>query len=317
MPLLGAHMSIAGGFYKAVEASAEAGMNTVQIFTNSPSQWVVTTVAPRGPRPVASRGSAKTWRRADAQWRAPLLADEAIARFQEALRRHGIRSPIAHSSYLINLASADRTLWRRSVEAMVVEIERAAALGIAHVIVHPGATVSVSEATGIRNVIRAVNEVQRRTIGLDCHCLLENTAGQGSCLGWRFEHLGRILQGVHDPKRIGVCIDTCHAFAAGYPLAPADRYAETMAALDQTVGLRQVRALHLNDSKRELGSRVDRHEQIGAGKLGLEPFRHLLHDSRFAEVPMYLETPKGKRDGEDLDRINLRTLRRLARTPPT
>jgi deoxyribonuclease-4 len=317
MRLLGAHMSVAGGFYKAVEASAAAGMNTVQIFTNSPSQWVVATVPPRGTRTTAKRETEKLWRRAGDLWRSPLLADDAVAQFQDALHRHGIRRPIAHSSYLINLASTDRTLWRRSVEAMVVEIERAAALGIAHVVVHPGATVSASEATGIRNVIRAVNEVQRRTLGLDCHCLLENTAGQGSCLGWRFEHLGRILQGVKDQQRIGVCIDTCHAFAAGYPLAPADRYAETMDALDQAVGVQLVRALHLNDSKRELGSRVDRHEHIGAGKLGLEPFRHLLHDPRFAAVPMYLETPKGKRDGKDLDRINLRTLMRLARKPPT
>lgn len=142
-------------------------------------------------------------------------------------------------------------------------------------------------------------------------CLLENTAGQGSNLGWKFEHLATIIDGVRDPERLGVCIDTCHTFAAGYPLGTEKDYKTTMKALDDTVGVKRVKAFHLNDSKRELGSRVDRHEHIGRGHLGIEPFRFLMNDSRFEAVPMYLETPKGLEEGVELDVINLERLRGL------
>jgi len=163
----------------------------------------------------------------------------------------------------------------------------------------------------LKKIIAGLDEVHRRTEGIKAMCLLENTAGQGSCLGHRFEHLGEIIAGVQQPERLGVCIDTCHTFAAGYPLGTQAEYDETFGQLDRTVGLDRIKAFHLNDSKKPLGSRVDRHEHIGAGKLGLEPFRHLLNDPRFRHVPMYLETPKEERDGEEMDVVNLRTLRGL------
>jgi deoxyribonuclease-4 len=245
------------------------------------------------------------------QWRARPLSDDDVRAFRQALAERKIAHPIAHDSYLINLASPDETLWRRSIAAFVEELQRAERLGIAHVVTHPGAFTSTSEEAGLARVVAALDEVHAQTPGLHVTCLLENTAGQGTCLGWRFEHLAAILDGVRHPQRLGVCIDTCHAFAAGYPLAAAQEYRATMRALDQSVGLARVKAFHLNDSKRELGSRVDRHEHIGEGRLGLEPFRRLLNDRRFRRVPMYLETPKGLRNGEPLDAINLRTLRGL------
>ncbi len=282
MAILGAHESIAGGYYKAVEAAATAGCDCVQVFTKNNNQW-----------------RAK-----------PLTAGDA-QRFQAALRELKITHPVAHDSYLINLAAPDEAMWRKSVEAFVVEIERAEFLGIPYVVTHPGAYTTSSEEAGLRRIIDALDEVHAQTPGITARCLLENTAGQGSNLGWRFEHLATILEGVKDPDRLGVCLDTCHLFAAGYPLRTEKDYRATMREFDRLVGIKLVKAFHLNDSKRELGSRVDRHEHIGEGQLGLEPFRHLLNDSRFRKVPMYLETPKGTHDGQDLDVINLKTLRGL------
>lgn len=317
MPPLGAHMSIAGGFYKAVEAAARCGMDCVQIFTGSTQIWAVTAVAEKA-KSAASAAKKSTGTKsspasakAATTWRGkPIDAAEAV-KFDEALRRDGIGYPIAHDSYLINLAAPDDELWRRSIEAFIVELQRAEQLGIPYVVTHPGAHTTSSEADGLRRIVCALDEVHRRTADLKAICLLENTAGQGTCLGHRFEHLGEIISGVRQPERLGVCIDTCHAFAAGYPLATAAEYDDTMEQLDRAVGLDRIKAFHLNDSKKTLGSRVDRHEQIGEGALGLEPFRHLLNDQRFRQTPMYLETPKGKRDGEELDVVNLRTLRSL------
>jgi deoxyribonuclease-4 len=281
-PILGAHMSIAGGYHKALEAAAKLSMSSCQIFTKNNNQW-----------------------------RAKEITDEEAEKFKATLKELGIAHPISHDSYLINLASPDEELWRKSVEAFMVELQRAEQLGIPYVVTHPGAFTSTSEEAGLARVVEALDEVHAQTRGIKACCLLENTAGQGTCLGWRFEHLATIIDGVKDPDRLGVCIDTCHTFAAGYPLETEKEYKETMKSLAATVGLKKVRAFHLNDSKRELGSRVDRHEKIGAGKLGLEPFRHLLNDARFRKIPMYLETPKGEEEGEDLDAINLRTLRGL------
>lgn len=302
MPPLGAHMSIAGGFFKAAEAASALGMDTVQIFTHSPSQWVV--------KPVAAPRSKVPARTA---WRAEPLREEDTSRFIESCARHALRFPLSHSSYLINLATPDPELWQKSVVAFVAELERATQLGIAHVVLHPGSHTSAPVEEGIANVVRALDEIHRQTDPAGARCLLETTAGQGSCLGWRFEQLSAILAGVADPERLGVCFDTCHVFAAGYPLTPAAAYRATMGEFDRLIGLDRIRAFHLNDSKKELGSRVDRHEHIGEGKLGLEPFRQLLRDRRFRDVPMYLETPKGRRDGEELDAINLRTLRACAK----
>jgi deoxyribonuclease-4 len=284
MAILGAHKSIAGGYYKAVEAAAGGGCDCVQLFTKNNNQW-----------------------------RAKPLTDDDAARFQTALRELKITHPVAHDCYLINLAAPDEAMWRKSVEAFVVELLRAEHLGIPYLVTHPGAYTSTSEEAGLRRVIQALNEAHLQTAGIRAKCLLENTAGQGSSLGWRFEHLAAILDGVKDPDRLGVCLDTCHLFAAGYKLRSEKEYQATMRRFDRLVGSKLVKAFHLNDSKRELGSRVDRHEHIGEGKLGLEPFRHVLNDSRFAEVPMYLETPKGIREGQDLDVMNLATLRGLVR----
>jgi deoxyribonuclease-4 len=282
MPILGAHMSIAGGYHRSVEIAHAAGCDCVQLFTKNNNQW-----------------------------RAKEIDDASAVRFKSSLVELGIQHPLSHDSYLINLAAPDDTLWKRSVEAFVVELQRAERLGIPYVVTHPGAFTSSSEEAGLRRVIQALDEVHAQTRGIAGRCLLETTAGQGSCLGWRFEHLATILDGVRDPERLGVCVDTCHVFAAGYPLANPRDYETTMAEFDRIVGLSLIKAFHLNDSLREMGSRVDRHAHIGEGHLGLEPFRNLLADERFSHVPMYLETPKGARDGEDLDVINLRTLRGL------
>lgn len=279
-------MSIAGGYYKAVEIARECTCDCVQVFTKNNNQW-----------------RAK-----------PITADDQ-QRFGDAMQRLGIGHPTSHASYLINLASPDDELWKKSIDAMVVELQRAHLLGIPYVVVHPGSHTTSSEQAGLSRVVQGVDETLAQTSDIDTTILLENTAGQGSNLGWQFEQLATILSGVRNPDRVAVCFDTCHALAAGYPLAEPKQFKATMKSLDDTVGLSLVKAFHLNDSKRELGSRVDRHEHIGHGHLGLEPFRNLLNDRRFRQVPMYLETPKEKHpdSGEEWDVVNLRTLRSLIR----
>ena len=280
MPILGAHMSMAGGYYKAVEIARECGCDCVQLFTKNNNQW-----------------------------RAKEITDDDVERFQAALDDLQISHPLSHSSYLINLASPETELWKKSIDAMVVELQRAGMLGIPYVVMHPGAFTTSSEAKGLKRIAKAIDTIHRQTS--DANILLENTAGQGSNLGWRFEHLAAIIDATKDPERLGVCFDTCHALAAGYAMGTDKEYKATMRELNKTVGVKLIKAFHLNDSKRELGSRVDRHEHIGRGHLGLDPFRHLLNDRRFRKVPMYLETPKGQEEGEELDVINLRTLRSL------
>ena len=275
-------MSIAGGYYKAVEIAHRCGCDCVQLFTKNNNQW-----------------------------RAKPISDDDVTRFRTALAELKIKHPISHDSYLINLASPDDALWRKSIDAFIEELRRAEQLGIPYVVTHPGASTTSDEAAGLRRVIQALDEVHAQTPGIAAQCLLENTAGQGSCLGWKFEHLATIIGGVREPDRLGVCIDTCHTFAAGYPLGKKKEYQATMAALDKLVGIERVKAFHLNDSKRELGSRVDRHDHIGQGHMGIEPFRLLLNDRRLRRTPMYLETPKGLVDGEELDSINLARLRSL------
>lgn len=282
MPLLGAHMSIAGGYFKAADAAAALGMETVQIFSKNNNQW-----------------------------KGKPLSDDDVRLFREALERGHLKKPCAHNSYLINLASPDDVLWRKSIDASVDELQRAEALGVDGVVMHPGAFVTSSEEAGLQRIITGLNEVHTRCKNFRTQFWLETTAGQGSSLGCKFEHIAAILNGVDAPDRLGVCVDSCHIYAAGYPLQSDEEYAATMKAFDDLIGIHRIRAFHLNDSKKPLGSRVDRHEHIGEGFLGPEPFRHILNDPRFAELPMYLETNKGERDGENLDAINLRTLRGL------
>lgn len=275
-------MSIAGGFYRAALAARDADCDTVQLFTKNNNQW-----------------------------RARELTDEDVGRFSQALCDTRIKIPAGHASYLINLASPDVALWKKSVDALVVEIGRSAALGLEYLVVHPGSHRDSTEQEGLRRVAQSLDEAHGQTLGVGVQVLLEVTAGQGTNLGYCFEHLAQILGLVRDPDRLGICFDTCHAFAAGYPMGTEKQYRATMRELGRTVGFEKVKAFHLNDSKREQGSRVDRHEHIGRGKLGLAPFRFLLNDRRFSQIPMYLETPKGRERGEDLDVINLRTLRSL------
>ncbi len=285
MAILGAHMSIAGGYYKAVEAAAKAGCDCVQLFTKNNNQW-----------------------------RAKPISDEDVERFRSALQEHGIKYPISHDSYLINMASPDDELWKKSVDAFVIELQRAELLGIEYVVAHPGAFTTSTEYRGLRRIIKALNEVHKQTKGCSAKCLLETTAGQGSNLGWKFEHLATILDGVKNPDLVGVCFDTCHVFAAGYPMGTEKDYKATMRQLNKTIGVQQIKAFHFNDSKTKFGSRVDRHARIGKGEMGLEPFRFLLNDRRFRKVPKYLETPKGEEKGKDLDVINLKTLKKLIST---
>ncbi len=275
-------MSISGGYYRAVEIASDMGCDCVQLFTKNNNQW-----------------------------RAKEITDDDVKRFQTTLQERRIGHPIAHNSYLINLAAPDDVLWRKSIDAHRVELERAEMLGIPYVVAHPGAFTTSSEELGLKRIIAGLNEIHAETRGVKAKTLLETTAGQGSCLGCKFEHLAEIIAGVKDPERLGVCLDTCHVFAAGYPLGTQKEYRATMKSLDATIGVTQVLAFHLNDSAKPFGSRVDRHAHIGQGHLGLEPFRNLLNDSRFRKVPMYLETPKEEGDGEHMDKANLRTLRSL------
>ena len=282
MPLFGSHLSIAGGYYKAVNAAAELGMDAVQIFTKNNNQWA-----------------------------AKPLSDDDVRLFREAIERTGIQQPVAHDSYLINLASPDDVLWQKSIDAFVIELQRAETLGLMGVVMHPGSYVSSDEQSGLERIVKALDLAHRATPKFKVLTLLETTAGQGTNLGAKFEHLAWIIERLKHPNRVGVCIDSCHIFAAGYPLGSDDEYAATMKQFDELVGLDRIRCFHLNDSKKPQGSRVDRHEHIGEGFLGLEPFRHLVNDRRFAELPMYLETEKCERDGRPMDAINLETLRGL------
>ena len=228
--------------------------------------------------------------------------------------RTGISSVVAHATYLANLGSTDEAIWSKSVAAVVDELERCHLLEIPYLVLHPGAHVNARLATGIRRIIKGINTIYRRAAGVNTSLLLETTAGQGSSIGHRFEHLQEILDAVREPERLGICLDTCHVFAAGYSLSPQRDYEETMRALDASVGIGKVRCIHVNDSKREQGSRVDRHEHIGKGFIGLKGFGPLLNDARLWHVPRILETPKGRDDrGRDLDKVNLARLRRLVR----
>ena len=283
----GSHMSMAGGHDRAVRAAHAVGFASVQVFTKSNNQW-----------------------------RAAPLTDAHASAFRAALDETGVADPVAHASYLINLGSPDDALWEKSIASLVVEVERSEALGIGDLVIHPGAHVGAGEEAGLARIARGLDEVHRRTRGVATRIALETTAGQGSCLGHRFEHLGRLLGLVEEPERLGVCVDTCHIFASGYPLGTPSEYHDTMGALDRIVGLGRVRVLHLNDSLKPLGSRVDRHAGIGRGHLGLAPFRHLVNDPRFAAIPMILETPKGEDGGQDLDAVNLGVLRGLEGAKP-
>jgi len=282
MPL-GAHMSIAGGIYKAMERGQSIGCESIQIFTKNPRQWA-----------------------------ARQLSDEDVLLFKQHREETGIHPIVAHDSYLINLASPKEELWHKSLESFAGELDRCGRLGIPYLVMHPGSHGIDGVEMGLQRVAEAFDLLFERSSGEAIMVLLETTAGHKHSLGSSFEQLARIIELVERKERLGICFDTCHAFAAGYELRTRQGYERTFKELDQAVGLSRLKAFHLNDSKQDLDSHVDRHEQIGKGYLGLEPFRMILNDPRFRGLPMLLETPKGKDMAEDVE--NLAVLRSLIET---
>jgi deoxyribonuclease-4 len=275
---LGAHMSVSGGIYRALERGVESTCNVVQIFVKNQMQW-----------------------------KAKPLTEEDVAAFKKARKETGIKTVVAHDSYLINLGSPDDALWEKSIHSFVGELERCEALGVSGLVAHPGSHMGEGEEWGLKRIANALDTVHERTPGLRVRTYLETTAGQGTNLGYRFEQLRSIIDQTADSKRLAVCVDTCHIFAAGYDIRDEKRYSATMKELIKVLGIRRIKAFHLNDSKKDLGSRVDRHDHIGKGKIGIDGFRALINDDRFSKVPMFLETPKAG----DMDRVNLRKLRSL------
>lgn len=275
-------MSIAGGMPEAVLRARAVDAGALQVFVKSSNQWAA--------RP---------------------FADGEVESFRAAIRDSGLaRHTIAHASYLINLASPDDVLWEKSVAALRIELDRCEALGIPWLVVHPGAHMGAGVDAGIARVVAALKRALPASKRGGAGVLLENTAGQGTTLGTQFADLGEMLRRADDPDRLGVCFDTCHALAAGHEFRTPAAYGELMAAVDRSVGLGRVRAFHLNDSKGDLGSKRDRHEHIGKGKVGLEAFRSILTDPRFRDVPMVIETEKGDDLAED--KVNLSVLRSIA-----
>ena len=277
--LLGAHVSVAGGLDNAFARGLESNCTALQIFTKNANRW---------------QGK-------------PISNDDALA-FQQAWQKSGIGPVIAHDAYLINLASPKQDVWEKSKAALRDELLRCAQLGITGLVMHPGAHLGTGVETGVERIREAFREILPETPP-EVRLLLENTAGQGTYLGGDFAHLAALMEGF-DEDRFGVCFDTCHAHTAGYDLSTSESYTEVMAEFDRLVGLKQIKAFHLNDCLKPCGSKVDRHTHIGQGTIGRTGFACLMQDQRLAAIPMLLETPKGD-DGE-MDRVNLALLRELA-----
>ncbi|MGB9080485.1 MAG: deoxyribonuclease IV [Desulfuromonadaceae bacterium] len=277
---LGAHMSISGGLHLAIDRAVAAGCSVLQMFTRNSNQW-----------------------------RGKPISDANVALFRSKFAASGLREVVSHDIYLINLASPPGDTRDKSLAAFRDELETCARLGIAKVVMHPGSHLSDSPQTGLARVIEAFDVLFSEVPQFEGRVLIETTAGQGSNLGRTFEELAAIINGSRFPEKFGVCFDTCHTFAAGYDTATEDGYRDTMEQFDRLIGVGRLECFHLNDSKKGLGSRVDRHEHIGQGALGLNPFRFILNDPRFAAVPKILETPKG--DNDEMDGVNLGVLRGL------
>lgn len=283
MPLFGAHMSAAGGPDQALHAAHKFGMDACQLFTKN-----------------------------NKQWKAPALLDVTCKLFTKTVKELNIRSTVSHASYLINLATKNAELWQKSVTALIDELDRANRLKIDYLVVHPGTASDAEELAALKLVAAAVDTALTAIPKLKTMLLLEATAGQGKSVGHEFRQLGTIIKQAKKGRKVGVCIDTCHIFAAGYALSPKTGYEATIKEFDDAIGLEQLKCIHLNDSVKGLGSRVDRHAHIGAGAIGLEGFRNLLTDKRMQELPILLETPKGQNpDGEEWDAVNLKLAREL------
>ncbi len=278
--LLGAHMSIAGGAHRAIERACSIKSTAMQIFVKNNMQWFA--------RPL-ERGE--------------------ISAFRDHAQRADLRFVFAHANYLINLAATNPQFHANSLRALSEELIRADQLDLPFLVLHPGAHLGAGEEAGLSKIVESINQVFAGLPETRTRLALETTAGQGSCLGHRFEHLAHIRANVIEPERLCVCLDTAHVFAAGYELSTGEATKRMFAEFDRIIGLEHLVALHLNDSKTARGSRVDRHEHIGKGRIGSEAFRFIMRDRRFRKIPKVLETPKGKELKEDV--VNMRTLRSL------
>jgi deoxyribonuclease IV len=277
---LGLHMSIAGGLHKSIERALAADCGAVQIFTRSSNQW---------------KGKG--------------LTDKDAALFRQTFQESGLHEVISHDIYLINLAAAPGDTRDKSIEAFRDELATCARLGIRKVVMHPGSHLADSPETGLTRVIEAFDRIFEDVQEFDGLVLLETTAGQGTNLGRSFEELKFIIDGSAHKDRFGICFDTCHTFAAGYDCRTEAGYQQVMSEFDRLLGISRLLCFHMNDSKKGLGSRVDRHDHIGKGMMGLEPFRFIMNDPRFSTIPKILETAPG--DHDEMNRINLETLRGL------
>ncbi len=280
--LFGAHESMAGGIYNAIYRGQKATCDTIQMFNKSNNQW-----------------------------KARALTADEIDQFFAAIEETGVTVATSHTSYLINIASPDKKLNGISYRSLKEEMERCNLLRIPNLVMHPGSHVGSGEQTGLDTIITKLNKLFGELKDNQCTLLLETTAGQGTNLGSTFEQLAYIIEGIEDKEHIGVCLDTCHIFAAGYPIIDPKEYKATMKQFDEIIGLDRLRIIHMNDSKKEFGSHRDRHEHIGKGFIGLDGFRNFVNDRRLKKIPMILETPKGEDLKEDIE--NLKTLRGLVK----
>lgn len=274
--LLGAHCSSAGGIYMAAKRGAELRCSAIQFFTKNSNQWKA----------------------------APLTLKD-IDSFREAMEEGGIKTAFAHCGYLINLATVDPAVHEDSMSSMRIELERAEALELPFVIVHPGSHKEAGELIGIVQIVENLKRLREEFKSAKVEIVLETTAGQGSCIGHRFEHFAEIFDRLDWPEDIGICIDTAHIFQAGYDLSTKQKYEAVMTEFNETVGLDYVRVFHFNDSKTDFSSRVDRHQHIGQGSLGQDIFKWILNDKRFEKIPMVIETPKGTTLEEDKKNLDL------------
>lgn len=275
-------MSIAGGVFNAFGHGEAFDCDTIQIFVKSSNQW-----------------------------KAKPLTDEEVQKFREEQKRTDIEPVVAHDSYLINLGSPDPALLVKSRKAFLVEMERCEKLGIPYLVTHPGSHIGAGEEAGINKIAESINWLLERTDGFAVKIVLETTAGQGTNLGYKFEQIATLIEKSIKPEKLLVCFDTCHAFAAGYDISTSEAYDKTFKEFERIIGFRKLAVLHLNDSKKGLGSRVDRHEHIGQGMIGKDAFKLIMQDLRFKTIPKILETPKG--DDGQMDDVNLALLRRFAR----
>jgi len=280
MQLLGAHTSTAGGVSKAIERAEKLHFTAIQIFTKNNNRWF-----------------------------AKPLEENEIAKFKKLWKNSDIKYIVSHDSYLINLCASNTELLNKSRKAFVDELQRCEILGISYLNFHPGSHTGRGEEDGLKVIAESINIAHEKTKGYKVSSMLELTAGQGTALGYRFEHIAQIVEMVEEKNRMSACIDTAHIFAAGYDIRSEAAYQKTMKEFDEIIGLERLKCFHINDSKKELGSRVDRHEHIGKGFIGTEGFANIMNDKKVESVPKILETPKGKEQLEDLE--NLKVLKNL------